>query len=189
MSLLAVQGGATGTGTVTLLAPVTNTNRTLTLPDATGTVLTTATAGTPINGPAFSAYQNSGSQSVTASTFTKVQFNTEEFDTNSNYDNATNYRFTPTVAGYYQVNSCVACTATSGTLYAISLYKNGAGFKNGNDLRAASTVNNVVVSTLVYMNGSTDYLEVYIFIAGTTPTVNSGVSPTYFQAALVRSAI
>ena len=42
MSLLAVQGGATGTGTVTLLAPVTNTNQTLTLPDATGTVLTTA---------------------------------------------------------------------------------------------------------------------------------------------------
>ena len=43
MSLLAVQGGATGTGTVTLLAPVTNTNRTLTLPDATGTVLSSAT--------------------------------------------------------------------------------------------------------------------------------------------------
>jgi uncharacterized protein (AIM24 family) len=38
MSLLAVQGGATGTGTVTLLAPVTNTNQTLTLPDVTGTV-------------------------------------------------------------------------------------------------------------------------------------------------------
>lgn len=33
-----MQGGATGTGTVTLLAPVTNTNRTLTLPDVTGTV-------------------------------------------------------------------------------------------------------------------------------------------------------
>ena len=39
MSLVALQGGVTGTGTVTLLAPVTNTNRTLTLPDATGTVL------------------------------------------------------------------------------------------------------------------------------------------------------
>lgn len=38
MSLIAMQGGATGTGTVTLLAPVTSTNRTLTLPDATGTV-------------------------------------------------------------------------------------------------------------------------------------------------------
>ena len=43
MSLLAVQGGATGSGTVTLLAPVTNTNRTLTLPDVTGTVLSSAT--------------------------------------------------------------------------------------------------------------------------------------------------
>ncbi len=43
MSNIAVQGGATGTGTVTLLAPVTSTDRTLTLPDATGTVLTNAT--------------------------------------------------------------------------------------------------------------------------------------------------
>jgi hypothetical protein len=47
MSLLAVQGGATGTGTVTLLAPVTNTNQTLTLPDATGTVLA-GTVGTSV---------------------------------------------------------------------------------------------------------------------------------------------
>ena len=45
MSLLAVQGGATGTGTVTLLAPITNTDRTLTLPDATGTVALQGGAG------------------------------------------------------------------------------------------------------------------------------------------------
>jgi hypothetical protein len=52
MSLLAVQGGATGTGTVTLLAPVTNTNRTLTLPDETGTLITAASipANTYIGG-------------------------------------------------------------------------------------------------------------------------------------------
>jgi hypothetical protein len=43
LSNIAMQGGATGTGTVTLLAPSTSTNRTLTLPDATGTVLTSAT--------------------------------------------------------------------------------------------------------------------------------------------------
>jgi hypothetical protein len=45
MSLIAMQGGATGTGTVTLLAPVTNTNQTLTLPDATGTVAVQGGAG------------------------------------------------------------------------------------------------------------------------------------------------
>lgn len=49
MSLLAVQGGATGTGTVTLLAPVTNTNRTLTLPDATDTVAGIAATQTLTN--------------------------------------------------------------------------------------------------------------------------------------------
>lgn len=40
MSNIAVQGGATGTGTFTLLAPSTSTNRTISLPDATGTMLT-----------------------------------------------------------------------------------------------------------------------------------------------------
>jgi hypothetical protein len=49
MSLLAVQGGATGTGTVTLLAPITNTNRTLTLPDATDTVAGIAATQTLTN--------------------------------------------------------------------------------------------------------------------------------------------
>jgi len=49
MSLIAMQGGATGTGTVTLLAPITNTNRTLTLPDATGTVATAESTLTQFN--------------------------------------------------------------------------------------------------------------------------------------------
>jgi hypothetical protein len=49
VSLLAVQGGATGTGTVTLLAPVTNTNRTLTLPDETTTVVGTDATQTLTN--------------------------------------------------------------------------------------------------------------------------------------------
>jgi len=44
MSNIAMQGGATGTGTVTLLAPSTSTDRTITLPDATGTVQVSGTA-------------------------------------------------------------------------------------------------------------------------------------------------
>jgi hypothetical protein len=94
---------------------------------------TTSTLG--FDGPAFSAY-SSTNQSITSSTFTKVQFNTEEFDTNSNYDNATNYRFTPTVAGYYQVNGNIRYDAsTAPTRCILSVYKNGSEFKRGNDLR------------------------------------------------------
>ena len=44
-----MQVGATGTGTVTVLAPVTNTNRTLTLPDSTGTVATAESTLTQFN--------------------------------------------------------------------------------------------------------------------------------------------
>ena len=49
MSNIAIKGAATGSGTFTLEAPATSTNRTLTLPDEAGTILTTATAGVLTN--------------------------------------------------------------------------------------------------------------------------------------------
>lgn len=66
-----------------------------------------ATVKTPVSafmgyGPAFSAYRGGPNQALTTGTYTKVQLNIEEFDTNNNFDSSTNYRFTPTVAGYYQ---------------------------------------------------------------------------------------
>ena len=189
MSLIAMQGGATGTGTVTLLAPVTNTDRTLTLPDATGTVLSTATAGVPVNGPAFSAYKNSGSQSITTSTFTKVTFDTELFDTNSNFASST---FTPTVAGYYQVTTGLSSSGVvAQTRIILSIFKNGSVLYSPVDLSVASA--RYSGGALVSMNGSTDYLEIFAFIAGTSPAIESGISGTgyntWFQATLVRSAV
>jgi microcystin-dependent protein len=117
-------------GSVTLSSPAVSGTTTLTLPTTTGTVM--------VNGPAFSAYLNT-SQSITTSTFTKVQINTEEFDTNSNYDNATNYRFTPTVAGYYQVNGRFSSEVNS-TLLVATIYKNGVEVKRGMDTRASVNV-------------------------------------------------
>ena len=45
--------------------------------------------------PAFEA-QLTSTQSISNSTDTKVQFDTEVFDTDNCFDNSTNYRFTPT---------------------------------------------------------------------------------------------
>jgi len=45
MSKVAIQGNASGTGTLTIAAPSTNTDRTLTLPDEAGTVDTLQRAG------------------------------------------------------------------------------------------------------------------------------------------------
>lgn len=139
------------------------------------------------NAPAFSATRTSSNQSVTSAVWTKVQCQTEEFDTASAYDNATNFRFTPQVAGYYQVNGNIYFSGSGLTNVGAAIYKNGSSFKIGTTLpipTAAEGGSNV--SALIYMNGSTDYLELFGFTAGASTAVLAG--PTYFQAAMVRAA-
>jgi len=136
--------------------------------------------------PAFSAV-SSGTQSITSSTYTKVQFATENFDTNSNFDSTTNHRFTPTVAGYYQVNATLDCEgAGSQNIFVGMIYKNGSENAPGIrflDIRVSSTLIRTTGSSLIYMNGTTDYLEVYVWINGTSPTVIGN-----FSGFLARSA-
>jgi len=160
----------------------------------TQSMLGTNVAG---NGPAFSAYANAN-QNVTSATWTKVQINTEFFDTNSNYDNATNYRFTPTVAGYYQVNFgiCFNSSATNPTVIGATLYKNSVQTYGGN--QAANPVATALTSFsyVIYMNGSTDYLEVYGYASGGSGTLffqgqstaGSAYVASYFNASLVRAS-
>jgi hypothetical protein len=188
MSSIAVTASASGTGTVSLVAPVTNSDRTITLPDATGTMLSTATAGVPVNGPAFSAYNSN--QAIANNTFTKLACSFEVFDTNSNYDNATNYRFTPTVAGYYQINGHVALAAALG-IVAVSIYKNGGNFYSGSSAALNTGFTQANVSGVVYLNGSTDYVELYTFqnSGGSINTITASGPYNYFNGALVRSAV
>ena len=60
------------------------------------------------NTPSFQATM-SGNQDISHNTATKVQFDTEDFDTDGKYDHSTNYRFTPTVAGKYHVYQKFLC--------------------------------------------------------------------------------
>jgi len=131
------------------------------------------------NGPAFSAYAAS-STTVGYNVNTKILFDTEEFDTNNNFSSS---RFTPTVAGYYQLswNAGVSGNAEKWSL----LYKNGAAFKSGSDAIGYSSAG----SAIVYANGTTDYFEVYLYQLSANPT---GVSYTgtffCFSGALIRAA-
>lgn len=179
MSKISLASNASGTGIFTIASPNGNTDRTINLPDSNGTILTTATAGVPVNGPAFSATL-SGDQSLTGNVTTKLAFAVEGFDTNSNYDTAL-YRFTPSVAGYYQVNAGVI---TNGTyLTQVLIYKNGVGVVGAYPV----TTQGINLGAIVYMNGSTDYLELYGLLT-TTGTVRDLDAFTYFQAFLARSA-
>lgn len=138
------------------------------------------------NAPAFSAYRSGSNQSVTAGQWTKVQAQTEEYDTASAYDNSTNYRFTPQVAGYYQVNAQLTPSGTSITRVLSSIYKNGTIHKIGTD----HTVDGrSIVSALIYLNGTSDYIEMFGFVSATTAGFYAATgADTYFQATLVRPA-
>lgn len=121
------------------------------------------------NAPAFSAHGTAG-QSLANGVWTKIAFNTELFDTNSNYDTSL-YRFTPTVAGYYQINANIFTTANAAGLGFISIYKNGSVYVYGNVI-ANSNGGYITIHSLVNCNGSTDYIEIYAL-------QNSGVSLTF----------
>jgi hypothetical protein len=138
--------------------------------------------------PTFSYYSNSG---VTVSTggFTKATFTVSEWDTTGGMY-ATS-RFTPTIAGYYQIDACVGCSSSSGGQSITSIYKNGSEFKRGNQVTSniTGTQTNTLASALIYFNGSTDYVEIYVFqSSGVNQTTASGQPQTYFQGVLVRTA-
>jgi hypothetical protein len=186
MSKIALSGPAGGTATYTVTAPTGATDRTLTLPDANGTLLSTGStfAGT---GPAFSAYASS-SQSVTSLTATKVTLDTEIFDTNNTFASS---RFTPTVAGYYQINGTLRTGASSAITNAgVFIYKNGSSYARGAENSSGKSNNQLVVSSVVYLNGSGDYVELYGFVEGTSPSFNynSADITSMFSGALVRAS-
>ena len=137
--------------------------------------------------PAFSAYQSSA-QSITTGTFTKIQFQTEDYDTNSNFDSTTNYRFTPTVAGYYQISGGISFGFSSGQSL-IVIYKNSARFKDGSWGTGGASGTGSVVSSLIYFNGSTDQVELYVLQnTGSTNNLTAQNYGTYFNGCLVRGA-
>lgn len=177
MSSVVLSGDTSGT--VTLTVPAVAGTNTVTIANQTGTLNAA--------GPAFSAY-NTSSQSVSANTFTKVTLQTELFDTNNNFASST---FTPTVAGYYQLNGLLRATGTAMTGAIAVLYKNGAVYTYGQAFDGVSTSSaQLMVSEIIYLNGSTDYVELWGYITATSPSF--GYVANYincrFSGALVRGA-
>jgi hypothetical protein len=115
------------------------------------------------NTPAFEAYLSSSSSQISDDTDTKVAFNTEIYDTDSTYDNSSNYRFTPAVAGKYYIYGKVSFDDTNIAAntdeHMVKIYKNGSQesvyyqFATGND-------NYLVFAEVLDLDGD-DYIEIY----------------------------
>lgn len=132
------------------------------------------------NGPAFFVY-SAAAQALTAGVYTKITFDTEVYDTNNNFAAS---RFTPTVAGYYQITGTVQCAGTAAVGPFIA--KNGSVIVYGSSIPSLSyAIANM--SALVYCNGSTDYIEFYAYFSSSLNTSPSS-STVNFSGFLARAA-
>ncbi len=138
------------------------------------------------NTPAFLAY-NSSSQNISASTYVKVSIDTEVYDTANAFDNSSNYRFTPQIAGKYFVYGAVYHNWTSnwGDQQRGLIYKNGslyAGWFNAQNGTSSGQYGTTYIATTVSMNGSSDYLELYGWSNASGGQFNGNSYDTYFGA-------
>jgi hypothetical protein len=185
MASLIPSANASGTGSMTLAGPSTNSNQTVTIPDTTGTMMVSG------NMPAFSVYCNTN-PSVTSGVFTKVPLQVENFDTASCFNNTGStvgsipaYAFLPNVAGYYQISAAISANSAN-TRFLTNIYKNGSrAFVLGD---APTGFNTLGGSALIYMNGSTDYIELYVYLVGASQSVYGVSDSTWMNGLLVRTA-
>lgn len=114
----------------------------------------------------FRAYK-AADQSIATSTNTKLILDTENYDSDSYFDSTTNYRFTPLVAGKYAIGCAVFMQIIlNGSLMLAQVYKNGAVHHELCRTVVGGTVpydTGMNGATYVDMNGSTDYIEIYVW--------------------------
>lgn len=158
-------------GSVTLQAPAdtspTGTDKTFTLPTADGSAnqaLTTNASGALSffnGGPLFIA-ESTNNFALSGGAVTLFPADDEQADTDNCWNNST-YRFTPNVAGYYQFNCTIRADIANQTALHVYFYKNGSAVAAGNFSNATNSQGSTTGSCIVQMNGTTDYMEFYVY--------------------------
>jgi hypothetical protein len=139
-------------------------DRTITFPDAS---ITLGASGT--NAPAFEAYLSANQVIASSATLTKVLCNTETFDSDSAYDNSSNYRFTPGVVGKYYVTCQIQMENSLGDNISdakIAIYKNGSVYREnailgGNHVYYSPGNYFTMQNSAIMDLNATDYIEMW----------------------------
>lgn len=136
----------------------------------------------------FSAYL-SATQTVGASgVFQKIPFDVEVADPSNWYDNATNFRFQPNIAGKYRIHAQIQASAgTAVSEIDIDIRKTGAIYSR-TIILASGVGGSSLIDHIVALNGTTDYIEIFGLVSGTgTLTILGGTAPirAWFEAQYV----
>jgi len=125
---------------------------------------------------------------IVTGTWTKVELNYKIIDTTDDFDLVTNYRYIPSVEGYYLIVgnvSYLATNITSGNLVYCGLYVNGS--INMRSAVHTSSANIITASTSnIYYLSSGNYVELYTYhTMGADCTLVGGVRHTSLIATLL----
>lgn len=160
--------------------------------NGTGAAPTFQAAGSSVN-PDHSFYVHlSAAQSIADATSVKVQFNAETYDTDADFDSATNYRHTPSNDGkYLYMAGLTFDPMADGSDMIVIFKKNGAEYTRGQRITAGSGTKNhrPTGAVMAEMNGSTDYMEVFAYQqsggAENLVTLSNAANVNYFQGARI----
>ena len=110
-----------------------------------------------------SVYRNA-TQAITTGTWTKIQLNTEDYDTDGEFDNSSNYRFEPDVTGYYHISAAISMTDLGDGKYInVGIYKNGALWKIATVNSAINTFDPRIPVTCDMYLLNTDFIELWVY--------------------------
>lgn len=110
-----------------------------------------------------------------------VPFDTVEYDTNSNWSGASNYRYTAPITGLYHFNGEMSSTSTGGATF-ITIYKNGAAYRRGDRTGNNTNSSYFGISVNMYLTAG-DYVDLRFYVAG--GAVETGQAQNWFQGRLV----
>ena len=164
---------SSGSGTITLG----QSGETINIPS--GATISGAGASTP----AFLARQSSGQSFAASSTTTLIQFDAEVFDTDNAFDTST-YRFTPQESGKYYCTLFFQMNGTVTGRVALTIQKNGSNV-NAYVKDFAVQHDCISISSIIDLNGSSDYLSFNFFNAGTGSITSYSGDDSYYRTSVM----
>ena len=139
-------------------------------------------------GNMFRAKMNAG-YNTSNNTQGVIVFQSEDFDLGSAYNNS-NGIFTPNIAGYYYIDASLQFSNALGNYnFRSSIFKNNSEYSLNNMWNDGSNgENHCRVSSIVYVNGSSDYITIKAWQnSGGNITINAS-NGSYFSAFFLRTS-
>jgi hypothetical protein len=104
-----------------------------------------------------------------------LTFNEEPLETGGTFDGT---KFTASVAGWFFVFAAVRPN-TSNSVLTVALRKNGSSIQWGNG-KSGTQDSLLLAASMVYLNGSTDYVEAVLYSSIAQPLLYSNETPHQF---------